>query len=130
MSSKVFFGEKRTPKMRANGLRDACASGARAGIVAIEGSSTTELRVTAFWKALRRSAGKYFSGGILAQRRWCEQWQLASGQGGNGGEQFASVVVLRLMKDCFGGAKFNEFAGAHDGDAHGHLGDDRQAVRD
>jgi hypothetical protein len=48
MSSNVFFGEKKTPKMRPNGLIEACASGAGIGVVAIEDSSTTRLRNSAF----------------------------------------------------------------------------------
>src|SRR6266481_370606 len=50
MSSKVFPGEKKTPITRANGLREACASGAGTGVVAIEDSSTTRLRSTAFFR--------------------------------------------------------------------------------
>jgi len=48
MSSKVLFGEKRTPKIRPNELIEACASGAGTGIVAIEDSFTTRLRSSAF----------------------------------------------------------------------------------
>src|SRR6266576_2281846 len=36
MSSKVFPGEKKTPITRANGLIEACASGAGTAVVAIE----------------------------------------------------------------------------------------------
>ncbi len=36
---------------------------------------------------------------------------------GDGGEQFVGVGVLRMVEDLFGGANFQELAGAHDGDA-------------
>src|SRR6267143_3807166 len=48
MSSNVFFGEKKTPVMRPNGLTVASASDAGTGVVAIEDSSTTRLRSSAF----------------------------------------------------------------------------------
>jgi len=49
MSSKVFFGEKKTPMIRPNGLIEACAPGAGTGVAAIEDSSTTtRLRRSAF----------------------------------------------------------------------------------
>src|SRR5947207_3760259 len=69
MSSKVFSGEKKTPITRPNGLIKACASGAGTAVVAIEDSSTTRLRGSAFCQGLRTSTGEYFSGGILAHRK-------------------------------------------------------------
>jgi len=47
---------------------------------------------------------------------------------GDGGEQFAGVVVFGLLEDLLGGADFDELAGAHDSDARGHLGHDGLAV--
>jgi hypothetical protein len=48
MSSKVLFGENKTPTIRLNGLIEAWTSGTGTGVVAIEDSSTTRLRSTAF----------------------------------------------------------------------------------
>ena len=48
MSSKVFFGENKTPMIRPNGLIEACGSGAGIGVVAIQDSSTTRLGSSAF----------------------------------------------------------------------------------
>src|SRR5437870_1233968 len=51
-----------------------------------------------------------------------------SGQFGDGGKQFAGVVLLRIAEDFLRGADFDELAGAHRGDARGQLSHDRQAV--
>src|SRR5260370_39699901 len=73
MSLKVAPGEKNTPTMRLIALIRGCDSGVAggaAGVVAIEDSSTTRLRSTAFLEVLRTSTGEYFGWGILAQKGW------------------------------------------------------------
>jgi hypothetical protein len=53
ISSNVLFGEKRTPMIRPNGLREPCDSGAGTGVVAIKDSSITRLRSTALKDSTR-----------------------------------------------------------------------------
>ena len=52
------------------------------------------------------------------------------GEFGDGGKQFAGVVVFWLVKHLFGVAHFQELAGAHDRDARSNLRDHREAVGD
>src|SRR6267143_584143 len=121
MSSKVFFGEKKTPTIRPNGLTVACAAGAGTGVVAIEDSFTTRLFSSALYRALRACTKEYFSGGIVTQVS-------SAGQSRDGGEQFARVVVPGMVEHIFGCADFQESAGPHDSDARGDLRHDGQAM--
>jgi hypothetical protein len=52
------------------------------------------------------------------------------GEFGDGGQQFAGVVVFWLVEHPLGVAHFQELAGAHDGDARGDLRHHGQAVGD
>src|SRR6266480_1320240 len=64
MSSKVFFGEKKTPMIRPNELIErACASEPGTGVVAIEDSSTTRFPKSAFSRKDYARAPGNISGG-------------------------------------------------------------------
>jgi len=69
MSSKVAFGEKKTPITRPNGLIVAAGAAVTgAGVVAIEDSSTTRFGKQVLARTTHRN-GRNFSGEILAQRK-------------------------------------------------------------
>ncbi|PYT79071.1 MAG: hypothetical protein DMG40_18070 [Acidobacteria bacterium] len=60
MSSKVLFGENKTPNTRPKGLIvAACASGTGVGVVAIEDSSTTRFGTPLFDKDTHRNRRKF-----------------------------------------------------------------------
>src|SRR5882762_1250038 len=78
MSANVFDGLNSTPVIRAMALigGGAWGSGRDVVVVTIEDSSTTSLRSTASWKALRMDTGEYFNGGIVAQDGEAVSFQL------------------------------------------------------
>src|SRR5260370_3897661 len=64
----------------------------------------------------------------MQEKKAKEKGRSGAGKFRDGGEQFASVGIFWLVEDLFGGADFQELAGAHDGDARGDLRHHGQAV--